>query len=512
MPDTLATIIDQPLIVLHPDDSVGIARHEIAAGTALQGGLVVASRVPAGHKVALKPHAPGDKILRYGQIIGFALAPIAVGAHVHEHNLGLSEFTRDHAIGADRQAPAPHLTGRGFLGYRRPDGRVGTRNYVGILTTVNCSAHVALSVARAFERNEMAGYDPLAEFPNVDGVVALTHKTGCGMSAGEPLQLLRRTLEGYARHPNFSHVIVLGLGCEVNQVGGLFDGGNPALRRLTIQGEGGARKTIARAVEDIRAILAEANAVNREWVPASELKVALICGGSDSYSGITANPALGAASDLVVRHGGTVILSETPETFGAEHLLTRRAATHAVGQRLADRIRWWESYAAAHGVSLNANPTPGNKAGGLTTIIEKSLGAIAKAGRTNLEQVIEYAEPATMRGLVFMDGPGYDPVQVTGQIASGANVVAFTTGRGSVFGSKPVPTVKLATNSPMYRHMADDMDINCGTILDGEESIADCGKRIFDRLLATAGGHRSKSEEQDFGAPEFAPWVIGPVI
>lgn len=502
----------RPLIVLHRDDTVAIVRRDVAAGTALADGVAALQRIPPGHKVALRDHAEGDRVLRYGQIIGFAARPIAAGEHVHDHNLSLGAFTRDHAIGVDRLPPVPHMTGKGFLGYRRADGRVGTRNYVGILTTVNCSAHVALSVARAFERNELAGHDPLAAWPNVDGVVALTHKTGCGMSAGEPLRLLRRTIEGYARHPNFSHVIVIGLGCEVNQTGGLFGGGNPGLRRLTIQGEGGTRKTIERAVGEVRGILDEANRVSREWVPASELKVALICGGSDSYSGITANPALGMASDLVVRHGGTVILSETPETYGAEHLLTRRAARREVGERLVERIRWWEDYAARHEVSLNANPTPGNKAGGLSTIVEKSLGAIAKAGSTNLEQVIEYAEPATMRGLVFMDGPGYDPVQVTGQIASGANIVAFTTGRGSVFGSKPVPTLKLATNSAMYRHMAEDMDVNCGTILDGAETVGECGRRIFDQLLAVAGGVRSKSETLDFGAPEFAPWVVGPVI
>ncbi|MEI4485205.1 altronate dehydratase family protein [Frigidibacter sp. MR17.14] len=512
MPDTLMETQTPPVIVLHPEDSVAIARRAVPAGTVLPGGIVTTSVIAPGHKIARRAHAPGDKVLRYGQIIGFASAAIAPGEHVHEHNLALGTFDRDHAIGADRAPRAPHVTGKGFLGYRRADGRVGTRNYIGILTTVNCSAHVALSVARAFERNERAGYDPLAAYPNVDGVVALTHKTGCGMSAGEPLQLLRRTIEGYARHPNFSHVLVVGLGCEVNQVGGLFDGGNPALRRITVQGEGGTRKTIERAIADVEAVLAEANRIEREWVPASELKVALICGGSDGYSGITSNPALGAASDLIVRHGGTVILSETPETFGAEHLLTRRAATQAVGERLIERIKWWEAYGASQGVSLNANPTPGNKAGGLTTIVEKSLGAIAKAGRTNLEQVVEYAEPVTSRGLVFMDGPGYDPVQVTGQIASGANLVAFTTGRGSVFGSKPVPTLKLASNSAMYRHMAEDMDINCGTILDGEESIDQCGERIFQQLLALAGGAASKSEALDFGAPEFAPWVIGPVI
>lgn len=502
---------DQVLIFLNPVDSVAIARKNIVAGTSF-GDFTARDRIPPGHKVAIRLHEVGDKVLRYGQVIGFASQRIQPGEHVHEHNLGLGDFARDHAFCQDRTPDIEVLNDRTFMGFRRPSGKIGTRNYIGILTTVNCSAHVALSVARAFEKNERANYDPLADYPNVDGVVALTHKTGCGMSAGEPLQLLRRTIEGYAQHPNFSHVIAIGLGCEVNQVGGLFNGDNAALRRLTIQGEGGTRKTIESAIEQIHAILAESNQCVREEVPASELKVALICGGSDSYSGITANPALGAASDLVVQHGGTVILSETPETWGAEHLLTRRAATAEIGEKVVERIDWWRNYAESQGVSLNANPTPGNKAGGLTTILEKSLGAIAKAGNTNLEQVIEYAQPATAHGLVFMDGPGYDPVQVTGQIASGANMVVFTTGRGSVFGSKPAPTIKLATNTPMYRHMSEDMDINCGTILDGEETVQECGQRIFDMLLDVASGRQSKSEAQDFGAPEFAPWIIGPVI
>jgi altronate hydrolase len=331
------------------------------------------------------------------------------------------------------------------------------------------------------------------------------------MTEGEPLRVLRRVLAGFARHPNFSHVIAIGLGCEVNQLGGLLEEQRLAgrLRTLTIQETGGTRKTVEAGIGFVKEVLAEANAVRREPVPASELCVALQCGGSDGYSGITANPALGAASDLVVRHGGSVILSESPETYGAEHLLTRRAVSREVGQKLVDVMRWWEAYTAREGAEMNANPSPGNKAGGLTTILEKSLGAMAKAGTTNLVDVVRYAEPVTAKGFVFMDTPGYDPVGATGQVAGGANLMCFTTGRGSVFGCKPAPSLKLATNTAMYARMEEDMDINCGTILDGTESVAECGERIFARMLRTASGERTKSEALGFGDAEFAPWMLG---
>jgi altronate hydrolase len=362
-----------------------------------------------------------------------------------------------------------------------------------------------------FRRNPFTGDDPLADYPNVDGVVALTHKTGCGMTQDEPLRLLRRTLAGYARHPNFSHVIVMGLGCEVNQIGGLMEEQRLAgrLKAMDIQTMGGSRKTVAAGVAFVKDILAEANQVTRVSVPASELTVALQCGGSDGYSGVSANPALGVASDLLVRHGGSVILSETPETYGAEHLLTRRAVSPEVGEKLVALMRWWEEYTIRENAEMNANPSPGNKAGGLTTILEKSLGAMAKAGSTNLVDVVRYAEEVKARGFVFMDTPGYDPVAATGQVAGGANVVCFTTGRGSVFGCKPAPSIKLATNTPMFKHIEDDMDVNCGTILDGDETVQQAGQRIFELILRVASGEQTKSEQFDFGAAEFAPWVLG---
>jgi altronate hydrolase len=500
-----------PVIRLHADDPVVIARATLLPGAPVADGVVAAERIPAGHKVAVAPIEAGAPVRRYGQIIGFATAPISPGRHVHEHNCGMGDFAKDYAFCVDARPTEMIDPPATFQGIVRPDGRVATRNYIGILTSVNCSAHVAGMVADLFRRNPFAGDDPLGDYPNVDGVVALTHKTGCGMTQHEPLRLLRRTLAGYARHPNFSHVVVLGLGCEVNQIGGLMEEQRLAgrLHAMDIQNMGGTRKTVAACADFVREVLADSNRAVRETVPASALTVALQCGGSDGYSGVSANPALGAASDLLVRHGGTVILSETPETYGAEHLLTRRAVSREVGERLVELMRWWEEYTRREGAEMNANPSPGNKAGGLTTILEKSLGAMAKAGSTNLVDVVRYAEPVTSRGFVFMDTPGYDPVAATGQVAGGANLVCFTTGRGSVFGCKPAPSIKLATNTPMFERMRDDMDVNCGTILDGDESVAACGARIFDLILRVASGEQTKSEGFDFGAAEFAPWVLG---
>ena len=507
-------MLNAPVIRLHPEDGVVIARVTLLPGTPVADGVAAAERIPAGHKVATRPHAAGEPVRRYGQIIGFATKPIAPGQHVHTQNLGMGAFSRDYAFGVDARPTEYVNQPATFQGIRRPDGRVATRNYIGILTSVNCSAHVAGLIADAFKRNPFTGHDPIADYPNVDGVVALTHKTGCGMSMGEPLKLLRRTIGGYAKHVNFSHVIVLGLGCEVNQISGLRDDEHLSdrVRSMEIQAMGGTRKTVMAGMDFVREVLAESNTVTRETVPASELTVALQCGGSDGYSGVSANPALGAASDLVVRHGGAVILSETTETYGAEHLFTRRAVSPEVGQKLVDLMRWWEEYTAREGSEIDANPSPGNKAGGLTTILEKSLGAMAKAGSTNMVDVLRYADPATKRGFLFMDTPGHDPVAATGQVAGGANLVCFTTGRGSVFGCKPAPSIKLATNTPMFERMEEDMDVNCGTILDGTETVQQAGERIFELILRVASGERTKSELSDFGAAEFAPWQIGATV
>ena len=497
---------------LNPADDVVIACRELETGTnLLNEGVVCRERIPPGHKVATRAIRLGEPVRRYSQIIGFATQPIEAGAHVHVHNLEVRDFARDYAHGEAYQPTVPAPRPATFQGIVRPDGRVATRNYIGILSTVNCSATVARHVARAFEG------DGLEQFPNVDGVVALTHQAGCGMDVGgEGMAVLRRTLAGYARHANFAGVLIIGLGCEGNQMDALFFTQGmqqgPQLRAMTIQDKGGTAKAVAEGIAIVKEMLPAANDVHRETVPASHIVVGLQCGGSDGYSGITANPALGAAVDLLVKHGGTAILSETPEIYGAEHLLTRRAVSREVGEKIVARIHWWEEYTARNKGEMNNNPSPGNKAGGLTTILEKSLGAVAKGGTTGLMDVYEYAMPVTTRGFVFMDTPGYDPVSATGQVAGGANMICFTTGRGSVYGCKPSPSLKLATNTPMYERMEDDMDINCGQILDGSLSVQDAGEKIFHLILATASGEPSKSEKHGFGQDEFVPWYIGAVV
>lgn len=504
----------QPLTIrLGPRDNVVVARTDILPGTAIPGeSTSAAGHVPAGHKIASTFIASGEPVRKYGQIIGFATADIAPGAHVHTHNLAMAEFERDYAFGADARPTemVPEHLRATFEGIVRSDGRVATRNYLGIVTTVNCSASAGRYIAERMR-------PLLAEFPTIDGVVALTHGTGCGMDAeGEGMAVLRRTLAGFARHPNFAGILVLGLGCEGNQIGGLLAAEglevSERLRTLTIQDEGGTARTVQHGVSILREMLPSAADIERRTVPASHLSLALQCGGSDGYSGITANPALGACVDLLVRHGGSAVLSETPEIYGAEHLLTRRAASREVGEKIVERIRWWEDYTARNNGEMNNNPSPGNKAGGLTTILEKSLGAVAKGGTGNLVEVYRYAEPMTARGFLFMDSPGYDPVSVTGQVAGGANIVCFTTGRGSVFGCKPAPCLKLATNSALYNRMRDDMDINCGPIADGEATIGQMGARIFETVLKTASGQRTKSEELGMGDDEFTPWVLGAVM
>jgi len=495
-------------IRLHPEDDVVIARMEIPAGTMLtKENVRAAVRIPAGHKIAVRTVEKGKPVHRYNQIIGFATQPIAAGDHVHVHNVAMADFQRDYAF-CSLTRPTDFFPGeKTFLGIIRADGRVATRNYIGILTSVNCSATVARMIARHFENN-------LNEYPNVDGVVALTHKTGCGMaSEGEASDVLRRTIAGYARHPNFFSSQLVGLGCEANQINVLMASQqlkrSEKLAAFTIQEKGGTRKAVENGIARVKEMLPEANRAKRVPVPASHLILGLQCGGSDGYSGISANPALGAAVDLLVKNGGTAVLSETPEIYGAEHLLTRRAVSKEVGEKLIARIRWWEDYTSRNGNEMNNNPSPGNKAGGLTTILEKSLGAVAKGGTTNLVDVYEYAQPVTAKGFVYMDTPGYDPVSATGQVAGGANMICFTTGCGSAYGCKPAPSLKLATNTPLFVHQEEDMDINCGTIIDGTETIQQAGERFFRMILETASGKKTKSEEFGYGEDEFAPWTLG---
>ena len=503
-------------IRLHPADDVVIARQQLIGGTKLlDENVTVAGLVPPGHKVATRAIDVGAPVRRYNQIIGFASRPIAPGDHVHLHNLAMGAFERDYAFGADARPTAYIEPPATFMGIVRRDGpnagKVATRNYIGILSTVNCSATVARGIADRVTRER------LAAFPNVDGVVALTHGSGCGMDTqGEAMQLLRRTLGGYAKHANFAGVLIVGLGCEANQISALLGAQamteGPLLRTYSIQDTGGTAKSIARGVAMIDEMLPHANDVTREPVPASNITVGLQCGGSDGYSGITANPALGAAVDLLVRHGGTGILSETPEIYGAEHLLTRRAVSREIGEKLVSRIRWWEDYTARERGEMNNNPSPGNKAGGLTTILEKSLGAVAKGGTTNLVEVYEYAEPVTAKGFVYMDTPGYDPVSATGQVAGGANMIVFTTGRGSAYGCAPAPSLKLSTNTALWVRQEEDIDLNCGEIADGGATVTQTGERLFRLMLDTASGAKSKSEIHGYGQSEFVPWYVGAVM
>jgi altronate hydrolase len=500
-----------PTIRMHANDNVLIARVDLRQGLELQEGFACLNRIPAGHKVAARAIAKGEPILKYDTVIGFASSDIRAGTLLHRLNMEFREFERDYAHARDYRPVqyVPDAERATFMGIMRDDGRVATRNYVGIVSTVNCSATVVHRIADWFTAER------LEEFGNIDGVAAFTHSTGCGMElSGEPMDLLRRTLAGYIRHANLAAVLVVGLGCERNQINTLFGAerltSGTKLKTFVMQDSGGTRKTIEAGIAAVRELLPDANRVTRVPVPASHVSVGLQCGGSDAFSSITANPALGAAMDILVRHGGTAILSETPEIYGVEHTLTRRAASREIGEKLVERIRWWKDvYALGRDVQINGVVSPGNQAGGLANILEKSLGSAMKGGSSPMMEVYKYAEPVRQHGFVFMDTPGYDPVSATGQIAGGANVVCFTTGRGSAFGCKPAPSIKLATNSPMFRRLEEDMDINCGEILDGTATMQQMGEKIFQLILDTCSGRKTKSEEFGLGDHEFVPWQIG---
>ncbi|MEO7236572.1 MAG: altronate dehydratase family protein [Lapillicoccus sp.] len=501
-----------PTLRLSERDNVLIARADLLPGVA--GSPTVVDAVPRGHKFARVAIARDEPILKYGQVIGFAGRDIRAGEHLHTHNVEYREFDRTVAAGSATRPTAyvPVPERATFRGYVRGDGRVGTRNEIVIVVSVNCSATAATKIATHFE---LAG--ELDAYPDVDGVVALTHSYGCGTAGrgNAGFDLLQRTIMGYADHPNVGGVLMLGLGCEVNQLSILRDWGisaDKAVDAMTIQEIGGTRRTVEAGIAAIRAMLPVVDAWKRQEVPVSELVLAMECGGSDGYSGITANPALGAAADLLIEHGGTAVFGETTEIYGGEHLLTQRAVSQEVADRLVERVRWWERRVQADGTSIDDNPSPGNKAGGLTTILEKSLGAIAKGGTTNLCDVVGYADRVTSKGLVFMDTPAYDPVNATGLVAGGAQLLAFTTGRGSAFGCKPVPSMKIATNSVTYHHMLDDMDFNCGPIVEEGVPVRESGRQIFDQLLRIASGERTKSEELGYGDHEFAPWQIATTL
>ena len=500
------------MLRLNGADNVLISTRIVEKGESFEG-LAAAARIMRGHKMASRQIKQGEPIRKFGQIIGFAKAEIAAGDWVHEHNVEMGALSHDYAYAqaAKTEIMLPEKDRATFQGFRRKNGKVGTRNYIGIMTSVNCSATVASHIAKEVERRNL-----LKDFPNIDGVVALTQDNGCVIDyRGVIFDTFKRTAWGYATNPNMGGVMMVGLGCEGFQIPRFKEAykveEGDTFRTMTIQETGGTRKTIEAGVAAVMEMLPRVNDVKRETCSASELIVALQCGGSDGYSGITANPALGAAVDILVRHGGTGILSETPEIYGAEHLLTRRAATKEVGEKLVGIIKWWEDYAQRNNMEMNNNPSPGNKLGGLTTILEKSLGAAAKGGTTTLQAVYNYAEPVTTKGFVFMDTPGYDPVSATGQVAGGANLMCFTTGRGSAYGNKPCPSIKLATNTVIYNQMLEDMDINCGDVIEGV-SLETKGQQIFDLMLKTASGQKTKSEELGYGENEYVPWYIGAVM
>ncbi|RMF40484.1 MAG: altronate dehydratase [Planctomycetota bacterium] len=514
-------------IRLSPRDNVIVALQNLSAGQRItvDGQTVeVAEAVPPGHKVAICRVEEGQPILKFGWPIGVASRRISVGQHVHTHNVRCDHRVDPENIATEIPAPPPPVPGATFRGYVRPGGRVGTRNYLAIISNVNCSASVARMIANRFDAQALSPY------PNIDGVISFRHEGGCAMKwRGSRHEMLTRVLGGLARHPNIGGYLLVGLGCEQGTLDHLIENqrlyaigeteagqapaaGQPSrVPALTIQGSGGTMATVERGVEIVARMLPQVNAVERTEVPASHLILGTECGGSDGYSGITANPALGVAADLLVACGGTVILSETSEIYGAEHLLTRRARNRQVGEKLLERIAWWQQYCANYGEEFDNNPSVGNKAGGLTTITEKSLGAVYKGGTTTLEAVYEYAEPIDARGFVVMDTPGFDPASVTGMVAGGANLIAFTTGRGSCFGYKPVPSFKIASNTALYQRLPDDMDFNAGVVVEGR-SIQDVGRDIFNALLEVASGRQTCSERLGIGDEEFVPWLVGPVL
>ena len=498
------------LIILNKNDNVAVTSLEISPKTKIESqGIVSLDNIPFGHKICLKPINKGDPVIKYDQIIGFASKSIQPGEHVHSHNLEFKEFDRKFSV-SEKNKIALEKSNLFFDGIQRDNGDVATRNYIGIISTVNCSATVSKMIAEKIKYSDI-----LKDYPNIDGIVPITHSTGCGMNTvSEGMQIFQRTIDGFKNHPNFSHVFVIGLGCECAQVSLFVESmkKHNRIHFLTIQDEGGTKKIVEKVFGQIKDLLKEANNVKRTPQAINHLTLALQCGGSDGYSGISANPALGVAADLLVKNGGSSILSETPEIYGAEHLLINRAVSKEVADKLVAKIEWWKHYTTINNSSMDNNPAPGNKKGGLTTILEKSLGAVAKGGNSLLSDVLSYAEPLTNKGFNFMDSPGYDPVSVTGQVASGANVICFTTGRGSCFGCKPVPSLKLATNTAMFKKMSEDMDINCGTVIDGEETVEQAGQRVFELVLKTASGHKSKSELNGYGDEEFNPWQVGVVM
>jgi altronate hydrolase len=514
-------------VLLSPRDSVVVALRSLEPGQELlvQGALpvVVRNAIPPGHKIAIRDIPQESPVYKFGWPIGLASQAIAAGEHVHSHNLRCAHTIDLDAISTEVPPDLEPIGDITFDGYMRPGGKAGTRNYLAIISNVNCSASVAKMIADRF------GASTLSAFPNVDGIISFRHGSGCAMAfEGSRHRMLTRVLGGMAKHANIGGFLLVGLGCEQGTLEHLVQSQNlhsiaipgagdttgmssEMLPVLSIQNLGGTLATVNHGAEIVATMLPQVNAARRVKISASKLILATECGGSDGYSGITANPALGVAADRLVACGGTVILSETAEIYGAEHLLTRRARSRAVAEKLLERIEWWKWHCKNYGEELDSNPSVGNKAGGLTTITEKSLGAVSKGGSSALEAVYEYAEPVEQPGFVVMDSPGFDPASVTGMVAGGANLIAFTTGRGSCFGFKPTPSFKIASNSRLFSRLADDMDFNAGQVLEGL-SVEEVGNQLFARLLETASGQPTCSERLGIGDEEFVPWLVGPVL
>jgi len=499
---------DNPLLRLSRRDNVAVARANLEAGSAFRfegAELRLLGAIPAGHKVAVADIAPGEVVYKYGEDIGTARQPIRRGEWVHSHNLQFDVKERDWAFSTNLSdlSDVPLIEPATFRGYRRPDGRVGTRNYIAVAGASNCAAHAVSQVEAAFHAEELGGW-------GIDGVASFPHGDGCGQSEGLDTDQLRRTLEGVMDHPNVAAALIVGLGCEVNQISYYLRESGGRRRGLTLQESGGTRNVVRDGVRAARELIDQIGRLEREEVPMSKLILGTNCGGSDGFSGITANPALGYCSDLLVKRGGATVLAETPEIYGAEHLLTRRARSREIGQKLLRQIQWYKEYVARFGASFDDNPSPGNKAGGLTNIAEKSLGAAIKSGASILNDVVEYAERITTSGFVYMNTPGHDPVSLTGLAAGGVNLIIFTTGRGSAIGFPTIPVVKVATNTRMASHMQSNMDLNAGTIADGEEDIRQVGERLYRLMAEVASGRRTFAEQH--GHREFVPWRIGPVL
>ena len=498
------------VIQLSESDNIAVSPVNIPENASIEShNIKTITKIPQGHKISIKEIKKGEKIIKYGQIIGEATENIQEGEHVHSHNLAFVEFKRETPRQLIKKIDLTNNSiPKTFEGLVRKNGKIGTRNFIGLVSTVNCSATVVKQIA-----DKINFFLKDNSFENIDGAVCLKHSSGCGMNTnGYGMQVFHRTIEGFKNHPNFSHVFVIGLGCECAQVSLFQNKESTNVTYLNIQDEGGTKSIIDKCFGLICDILPEANNIQRSTRPVKELSIALQCGGSDSYSGITANPSLGYASDLIVSNGGSTLLAETPEIYGAEHLLKGRTEEKNIQDKLDKHILWWQDYTKINGGSLDNNPSPGNKKGGLTTILEKSLGAVAKGGKSKLVDVIDYGELIKHKGFSFMNSPGYDPVSVTGQVASGSNIICFTTGRGSCFGYKPVPSIKIATNTNMYNRMEEDMDINSGTIMEGLESIEENGIKIYNYIIEVASGKKTKSEENGYGDDEFNPWVIGATL